>query len=258
MPDNPTNEPVATQPNQNQPDPSNALFKKAGGDWNKASDSYFNAVSELGKTHDQLNMERAERGRLEAMVQAAMGGKAVNQNPFSELDSLGISSEAIQRELERTAQAIVDEKLGTLFSPIVTQMEAEEQLASEIDDFDQHKSAARSFMKQNPEVGEVFKNVLKANPVAAWKYAIRETLIAKQAQPERKSPPSQPSGRTPSQRGQEVNQTLGADHQANEAAAVQYLHQFGDSAPYRHERFKGTSIERAVKAAMRQVGYDNE
>ena len=257
MPDNPT-EPVVTSPSTTvQPDFSqNALWKKAGGSWDKASDSYFNAVTELGKTHEALNSERTERGRLESMVRAAAGLGPGNQaSPFAELEALGISSDAIQKAIESTAQSIVDKQIGTLFNPIVSQIEAEEKLASEIEDFDQHKASARTFMKKNEEVGEVFKALVQTNPVAAWKYAIRETLIAKQSQNPRNLPPRLPDGRTPGGRGGPEN-VLSDDHKQREAAAAEYIQKFGDSGPYLNERFKGTSIERAVKQAMRQVGYD--
>jgi len=259
---NPGSEAAAGPKPADQPDYSNnALHKKAGGDWNKASESYFNAVTELGKVHETLNAERTAKAQLEAMVMAAAGGKAPgNQaSPFAELESLGISSEAIEQALEAKANAIVDSKIGTLFNPIVAQIEAEEKLASEIENFDQHKSEARKFMKKDDEhskeVGEVFKALVQTNPVAAWKYAIRETLIDKQAKVTRSLPAGLPSGRTPAGRGAPET-VLSADHQQREAEAATYLQKFGDSGPYLNERFKGTSVERAVQNAMRQIGYD--
>jgi len=255
MSDNP-NEPVVNQPPA--PDFSNnALHKKAGGDWNKASDSYFNAVSELGKTHEQLKVERTERERLQSMLSVAVGGGSPGNpaNPFAELESLGISSEQLERALEAKANAIVDGKLGTMFSPIMAQIEAEETLASEIEDFDQHKSQARAFMKKTPEVEEVFKALVSTNPVAAWKYAIRENLIAKQATLPRNLPGGLPGGRATGDRGGRET-VLGADHQVREKEAAEYLRNSGDSGPYRSERFKGTSVEQAVRNAMRQIGYD--
>jgi hypothetical protein len=256
---NPNEQEAAPSPEPKPEDFSSlALFQKAKGDWNKANESYFNAVNELGKTHDQLNAERAARAQLEAMLMAAAGGKPdpANQNPFAELEALGVSPQALDNALNAKADKLVEKKLSEMLGPIVNQVEAEEKLASEIENFDQHKAAARAFMKKNTEVGDVFKAVMQTNPVAAWKYAIKETLIAKQAEMPRNLPSRLPNGRTPDGRFAPANPALDANHQKTEQEAIAYMHQYGDSGPYRTARFKGTSIEESVRNAIRQAGYD--
>lgn len=249
--------PLEPQAGDAPPEPDfsqNALHKKAGGNWDKANNSYFNAVTELGKTHEQLNAERAERTRLESMLQAAFGGKQANPNPFAELETLGIAPDGIEKHLTAKTQALVDQKLSEMLGPIVNQMEAEEKLASEIENFDQHKAEARAFMKKNAEVGDVFKAIVATNPVAAWKYAIKETLIEKQAKGvDRNLPPRLPDGRFAPKEF-----TLPDNQPQLEADAAEYLRKFGDAAPYRAERFKGTSVQRAVRDAMRQLGYQTD
>lgn len=253
MSDNPL-EPQKPAETPEQPDfSSNALHKKAAGDWNKANDSYFNAVQELGRKHEQLNAVAERAAQLEAMLQAAVGGRQSKPNPFSELESLGISPETIEKHISDKANATVDEKLAALLGPIVNQFEAEEKLASEIENFDQHKAAARAFMKKNPEVGETFKAVLQSNPVHAWKYAIKEMLIEKQSQMPRNLPPRLPDGRFAPSTGP----ALPDNQEQLEADAAEYARKFGDTGPYRNQRFKGTSVERAVRDAMRQMGYSS-
>ncbi len=241
--------------NTQQPEPTNIPFyQKTGGDWSKANESYFNAVKEIDRTHESFKQVQERAAQLEAMLAAGLGmGNPVNQNPFQEFDSLGINSKAIEDAISQRVNRGIEEKLNTMLGPVVSQVAAEEQLANEIPDFDQHKSAARKFMKENPDVKGVFDEVLKTNPVAAWKYAIKETVIATKAQPQRNVPTHLGQGRA----GERQEPMLDPEEQAQaEAKGLKYFHEYGDATHYTAARYKGTSIERAVRDAMRDAGLD--
>jgi hypothetical protein len=254
---NPNENEVAQQPPP-EPKPadysSNALFQKAKGDWNKASDSYFNAVKELGSVHEQLKAEQQQRAQLEAMVAAAMGkGPTDNQSPFAGLETLGIDASAVDKSIEARVAAKLEQQMQTLFSPIVNQIAAEEQLASEIEDFDQHKAAARSFMKQNVEVGDAFKAMVTTHPVQAWKYAIRETIMATKSQNPRQLPPGLPANRAGNAPRSTPEFNL-QEQRAREQEAIKDIQTMGDTRAYRHERFKGTTVEMAVREQYARMG----
>ena len=148
----------------------------------------------------------------------------------------------------------MEQKLTELLGPIVQHMEATEKLSGEIDNFDQLQGEARKFMKANLEVAEAFNAVRVSNPVAAWKYAIRETLIARGQAPA--NPPgaaSLPGGMTP--QGRAPVNPAGPEQRTREAEALQYGKDYGDMAPYRAERLKDTSIRQHVMNTLRQLGY---
>lgn len=253
MPDNQVNPEGTEQTQQQQNQPKNALHDKAQGDWDKANASYFNAVNELGKTHEAVKQYQERVTQLEAIVQAALGGQQANPDPFQEFDSLGINSRAIEEAISQRINGGVEKKLSELLGPVLSQVQADEQLADEIPDFDQHKSAARTFMKQNPEVSAVFKALVKEHPLEAWKYAIRETVIAKQAEGKPRDLPTNSGGgggRTTTERTTQNE----ADSAEAEATGLKYFHEYGDATHYRAARFKGTSVEAAVKEALRQAG----
>jgi hypothetical protein len=247
--------PEGQAPPPEQKDYSNiALYQKAKGQWDKANESYFNAVKELGSVHEQLKAEQQQRVQLEAMVAAAMGrGPTDNQSPFAGLETLGVSPDAVDSVIERKVQAQLQAQMETLFSPIVNQIQAEEQLASEIEDFDQHKSAARAFMKQNSEVGDAFKALVQTNPVQAWKYAIRETVIANQSQPTRKLPPGLPGSRAGTAPRQQVEFDAAAQRE-RENEGLKLIQSHGDTRAYRHERFKGNTVEMAIRDQYARLG----
>lgn len=243
--------PAAPTVADNQP----ALFKKAGGDWTKANESYFNAVNELQRVY-AVAEQLAERTRqLEAGL-TARGSQPANDDPLAIIQTeLGLPVEPFAKAIDSRVKTNVEQILTDLFGPFMKQMEADEKLGAEIPDFEQLKGDARKFMRENPEVAETFNAVKAANPGAAWKYAIRETLVAKGAitQP---APvhAGLPGGGTP--QGRAPVNPAGPDQATREKEAAEYLHNYGDSGPYRHERFKGTSVERAMQAARRQLGYE--
>ncbi len=246
-------EKVNPSPEQNQPDyTKNALHQKATGDWDKANNSYFNAVSELGKTHEALQTATQRAAQLEAMLSASLGGQPANQDPFAELSALGIDSRAFEDAVSRRVNAGIEAKLGEMLGPVVSRVQAEEQLADEIPNFDQHKADARAFMKSDPDVTAVFQELIKTNPVAAWKFAIRSATIAKQARPDVKAPVGPNTGRGQAERSAEPAPNADA-----EAKALEYLNTTGDARAYRSERFKGTSVEGQVRAIMEQMGIFN-
>ena len=230
-----------------------ALYKKAGGDWNKANESYFNAVNKLTETHQAMERTNQEVQRLTEVVQALAGGKgSVNQDPLAELEALGLPVDNINRAIDGRVSSQLDTKLAEMFNPIMSQMQAEEQLSSEIENFDQHKAAARAFMHENQEVAGVFNAIRSAKPVEAWKYAISTMLLAKAAAtPGGVRPTGLPGGAAPQTRGAAVP---AVDQAKREAEALDYADKYGDMKPYRRERFSGTSVEQAVQKALVQAG----
>lgn len=237
------------QASQEQPKRT-GLQQKYGDDWQKADAGYWNAVKELGNTQQALQTAQAETQRLMSMIQAATGGAPANPGPFAELAALGLNAQALEQAIDARTQ----EGIAKLFGPVMTQMEAEEQLANEIPDFDSHKTEARAYMKENPDVAETFKAVRQSNPAAAWRYAIRESLISKaqKAQP-RPLPRRAPDGRFVE--GQGVTEFDAQASEAREKEALEYMGHSGDSRAYTHERLKGTSVDGVVRASMQQLGF---
>jgi hypothetical protein len=233
-----------------------ALHTKSGGDWNKANESYFNAVNELGR-RNQLNDQLVGRTQqLEAALRAVTGGggESASIDPLDALQSeLGLPIEPFRKAIGSEVASVIQ----ALFGPMVEQMQADETLAGEIDNFDALKGDARKYMKDNPEVADTFNAVKQSKPAAAWKYAIREMLIARNAGGTgvpRTTHAGLPGGATP--QGRSPVNPAGPPQAQREGEALEYGKAYGDMAPYRHERFKGTSIERAVHAALRQSGRE--
>ena len=249
---------VAAQPSTAAaPTDQPALFKKAGGDWNKANDSYFEAVKELGRVNEGAQALSQRNQQLEAAVgqMLGMGGQPASTDPLMAIQNeLGLPIEPIRAGIRGELKVALEE----LFGPIMSQHAAEETLASEIDNFDHLKGEARKYMKANPEVAETFKAVSEKNPVQAWKYAIRESLVAQGGRPA--GAPSithagLPGGHGGS--GGRVEPTGAVPDATKLAEALDYAKTYGDDAPYRHERFKGTSVQRAIDLALQQAGFVN-
>ena len=246
-------------PPAEQPDDQPALFKKAGGDWGKANDSYFSAVKELQRVQgiasnaEQLaEQNRQLQGALANLVGAGQPGGPVDL--FAQIQTeTGLPAEPFRNAVSSVSRATVMEELGKMFSPILSQMQADETLSAEIDNFDQLKGDARKFMRDNQEVADTFNAVRAANPIAAWKYAIREMAIAKGQKAPTPSPhASLPGGMTP--QGRAPVNPAGPAQGTRESEALEYGKSYGDMAPYTHERLKGTSVERAIRDVMRQLG----
>jgi hypothetical protein len=251
---------LTPQPAPGQPgapaQPKNSLYEKAGGDWNKAAESYFNAVSKIGELHNQNQALTDRAQQLSAMLAPVVnGGQPAVTDPLARLQSeFGLPSEPFAEAIDSRVKSGVQSALEALLGPIVKDMEASEKLSAEVENFDTLKGEARKFMAGNPEVLETFNAVRTANPVAAWKYAIREAMTAKGTRPAPSTHAGLPGGMTPQGRGP-VNPVADA---TREGEALEYGRAYNDMAPYRHERFKGTSVERAVKAALRQAGLPVE
>ena len=142
-----------------------------------------------------------------------------------------------------------------LFGPVIKEHQAEAALSEEIDNFDQLRAEARRHMKDAPDVAEVFNAVKVSNPAAAWKYAIQQTLLAKGGRPPQ--PPNVQHAGLPGGQGGGGRVTMpggAVPQEIREKEALDYAHAYGDNAPYRHERFKGTSIERAIASTMQHFG----
>ena len=143
--------------------------------------------------------------------------------------------------------------LSELFGPLTKQIEADEALESEIDNFPQLRQEARAYMRDNPDVAATFNAVRQHDPKQAWTFAIQKTLIAKhKGKPTGAANPlSLPGAASPAGRGE----PSGAPQQAaREAEALDYGKKYGDMRAYRHERFGGTSVQRAVQRALQQAG----
>lgn len=252
-------EPVATTPAEKpstEPvqEALTPLEKKYGGDKTKINEGYWNLNQELSRKNEALNQLVERTRQLEAIVGAVLGGQnGQPADPSLELaQELGLSS---PEPLKKGVRSEVESVLTELFGPFVKQMEADEKLASEIDNFEALRSEARVFMKANPEVAETFNAVRGVNAERAWKYAIREMLASKGSVP---SPGANaiglPGGATPQGRGQAP---LPVEQASREAEALKYGREYGDMSHYRHERFKGTSIQRAIERANDQAGIEN-
>lgn len=244
---------VAPQP---EPSTGNAeptpVEKKYGGDMKKINDGYWNLNQELTRKNEALSQALPRLQQLEAVVGALLTGGQSSQptDPASALaEELGLASpESLKSGLRSEVESVLTE----LFGPFIQQMSADEELSTEIPNFEQLRGETRSFMKDNAEVAETFNAVRGKNPKAAWKYAIREMLIAKnQVQPSPQGA-SLPGSAAPAGRGAPQP----AVNQAQvEAEAAEYGRQYGDMRPYSHERYKGTSIQRAVQRALQQAGH---
>jgi hypothetical protein len=240
--------PPSTVPTPEPP----ALFKKAGGDWGKANDSYFEAANTLSRVQGELQQRDERIRQLESAVVSFGGGGQpnVSNDPLMALQTeLGLPIEPFRAGIRGEVEAAVT----ALFGPIVAQAQAEETLSTEIENFDQLKGDTRKFMSVNPEVAELFNTVRQHDPVRAWKYAIRETILAGGGSAP--APPRSaglPGSATPAGRGQ-VN-PAGPSQEDRETAGWEYHRQYGDAAPALHERFRGTSIQEAVNAALQRVG----
>lgn len=241
-----------------------ALAKKYGGDWNKANDGYFNAVKELDargtalKERDTALQQIAQRNQqLESALATLAGGGAGlpdSDDPLAAIQNeLGLPIEPLRRGIHSEVEAAVKQLLG----PVLTQYAAESELANEIENFDQMKGLARKHMKESPEVSEVFNAVVGSKPAAAWRYAIREALIASGGRPPGATNIQHaglPGGMAGSAMRTEPTGSIPDATRLKEA--LDYSQTYGDDAPYRRERFKGTSVERAVLAALQQAGFN--
>lgn len=247
----PVASPVApTAANENQP----ALFKKAGGDWAKADQSYFNIVNENKQTRLTNEQLAARNQQLESVVATLTngnGGQPANADPFEVMQNeLGLPADPLRRAVNFEVERV----LTSILSPLTAQVAADEALSGEIDNFEQLKGEARKFMKEHPDTAATFEAVRAAGkPVEAWKYAIRETAIASQgaSRPGAVHAGLTGGGASPG-RGPEH---VGPDQAAREAAALEYSQKFGDSSHYRHERFQGTSIAAAIRDGLQKLGY---
>lgn len=251
----PSNQPAAPTASA---EPTNlAFYQKTGGDWTKAETTYFNAVNELKRVHDSAAAIAAENERLKAAVSTitgAPGGQPANDDPLAVLqDQLGLPIEPFQRAITAAAEKIVDGRLGNMFNPLLQEMQADEALAALVPNYVQVKADAKAFLAANPEVDAVFKAVRAADPKAAWQYAIQQSLIASGSKPNPPASAGLPGSMTPQGRGP-ANQG-GPTQATREAEALEYGRTMGGSMDhYRTERFKGTSVERAVRAAAQQMG----
>lgn len=232
------------------------LLTKFGGDWNKADESYRNAVSEIGRTHQLADSATQRAERAEAALAQLAGGRPTNDatDPLEVLRTeLGLPPEPFARAIDARAKAIVETTLHELFGPMQQAMDADEKLAGEIDNFEQLRGEARKYMREDPETAAVFNAVRKSDPGAAWKFAIQKTAIAKGiTQPARATHAGLPGGMSP--QGRAPENPSGPEQGIRENEALEYGKAYGDMAPYRAERFKGTSVERAVRNALRQAG----
>lgn len=234
-----------------------ALYKKAAGNWDTANESYFNAVKAIGEKDTALQQIAQRNEQLEAMVAQVIGhgGPPVNDDPFAAIQSeLGLPMEPMRLGIRSEVKTALEELLG----PVLSQYQAESTLAEEIENFDQLKGATRKYMKENPEVAETFNAVVSAKPAQAWKYAIREMLISQGGHPA--GPPNIAHAGLPGGHGGSVGRTEASGNVPDETKlkeALEYANTFGDNSPYRHERLKGTSVERAVRTALQQTGFTN-
>lgn len=233
-----------------------ALYQKAQGDWNKANDSYFHAVKELGSTKDVLQATTQRMQQLESFVaqHLGVGGQPASNDPLAAIQNeLGLPIEPMRQGIRGEVQAALQE----LLTPILARTQAEETLAGEIENFDQLKSQARQYMHQNPQLAETFKAVQATDPAAAWRFAIQSTLLASGGK--LPGPPSAAHAGLPggaiggAGRGEPA--PGGVPDAVKLKEALEYARVYGDEGPYLEERFKGTSIERAVDNALRQTGF---
>lgn len=230
-----------------------ALQKKYGGDWGKADAGYWNAVQKIKEVQDVNAAAAARVQQLEgALMQLTGGGQAaaVSNDPLDPIRTeLGLPIEPFRNGIRSEVSAAMEE----LFGPLIKTAQAEEALSTEIENFDQIKGEARRFMAAAPEVAGLFDSLRKADPVAAWKYAIREMTFAKGSAP---APPPRsaglPGGSTPAGRGQA--NPAGPTSEEKQTAAWDYYREYGDSRPATAERYKGTSVERAVNDTLRRLG----
>lgn len=239
------------------PGAQSALYQKAQGDWSKANDSYFHAVKELGSTKDVLQATTQRMQQLEAFVaqNLGVGGQPDYSNdPLAPIQNeLGLPIEPMRQGIRGEVQAALHEML----SPILNRVQAEETLAGELENFDQLKNQARAHMRTNPQLLETFNAVQATNPAAAWRFAIQSTLLANGGK--LPGPPSVanaglPGGQTGGV-GRSEPAPAGVSDNVKLGEALQYARTYGDTGPYLDERFKGTSIERAVDAALQQSGF---
>lgn len=239
------------------PGAQSALFQKAGGDWSKANDSYFHAVKELGSAKDALQATTQRMQQLEGFVaqHLGVGGQPNYSNdPLAPIQNeLGLPIEPMRQGIRGEVQAALQELLG----PVLNRHQAEEALADEIENFDQLRNQARAYMRTNPQLAETFNAVQSHDPAAAWRFAIQSTLLATGAK--LPGPPSVQNAGLPGGAigvaGRSEPNPAGVPDAVKLQEALDYGRVYGDDAPYLAERFKGTSIERAVDAALQQTGF---
>lgn len=238
----------------------NALFEKAGGDWDKAGQSYFNAVSKIGELHSAVEQRDGAIAQLQRQVAALAGvglPGAAEPDPLQRLNTeFGIPIEPFAQAIDQRASSKVEEVLTKLLGPIVRDMEANEQLASQVENFDVLKSGARKYMNapENKEVLDTFNALRQVNPAAAWKYAIQSSKVAEiAAAPTNPSPHlGLPGGFTP--QGRAPVNPAGPSQPTRENEALDYGKKYGDMTPYTHERLKGTSVERHIQGILQSLG----
>jgi hypothetical protein len=229
-----------------------ALQKKYGNDWGKANDGYFNVVKALNETQTAAQALQARNQQLESVVQQLAGGKGstpADVDPLAQLQSeLGLPVEPFRNGIRSEVQSAVAE----LFAPIIKQTQAEEVLSAEVENFPQLKAEARKFMADNEGVANLFNVMRQVDPVQAWKYAIRESVLSKASGQSR--PPASAALPGGSPGGGRLPDPTPVSEEEKQKQAWDYYRQYGDSRPATAERYKGTSVDRHVQDTLRQMG----
>lgn len=247
----------AQPPTGSQAQTRNALQEKVGGDWGKAETTYFNAVNELKRTHEIAEKAINRTQQLEqALAALSGGGRPADQDPLAMLqEELGLPAEPLAKAIDSRLDSRLEKRLTELFAPLISEMQAGETLSAEIPNFNDLKAQANAFMREQPEVAEVFNAVKAANkPAEAWKFAIRTMLTAQGAGQQAAPKPDLglPNGRAV--QGRSEPNPNGPDQRTKEAQALEYGRNYGDMGHYAHERYQGTSVSRAVEELLRSVG----
>jgi hypothetical protein len=245
-------QPPQTQATTAAPAPELPIMKKYGGNLQAVDQGYWNAVNTLSAT--QAESQKKDE-RIQQLTQAVMqlsgngGQPAFSDDPLAPLQTeLGLPVEPFRKGIHQEVLSAVEQLLG----PVLQQANAEEALAVEIPNFDTVKSDTRRFLSSNPEVSKLFGELRKADPIMAWKYAIREMAMSRAGgAPEVPPTAGVGGGMTPTGRGAA---TAGPSNEERQTQAWDYYKQYGDSRPALDERFKGTSVERQVTATLRQMG----
>lgn len=242
------------------PTPSSPLYSKYGGDWGKANEGYFNAVNKLTEVSRAAEAISQRNQQLEsALANFINGGQPNVDDPLAPIqDQLGLPIEPLRKGIRGEARGEALKAVEEFLKPVMERFIAEEGLAAEIENFDSLKGQARNYMRSAPDVKETFDALLSANkPSAAWKYAIQQSLIASGGKPAGGTPSTPglglPGGHAAGGGRSEPNPG-GVTDQVRYEEAAKYAREFGDNGPMVHERLKGTSVDRAVRAAMVHLG----
>lgn len=217
-----------------------------------ADAGYWNMVNQASnvlKENEALKPKAEAYDRMSTAINPSGG----TQKSAVELlaEELGLSD---RRLLESALSDVARRESANVFTsalgPVLGEFTATEELASEMggDEFTKIKPKVQAWLNENPAEKARFEGLRdKGFARDAWEIAIRRWGAVTGGQPASSSSDRRHSG-LPIGGGSSARRTEQAPDLTRLNAATEYFNTHGEPRPMLHERFKGTSVDRAVES----------